>query len=99
MQEELLKFNTRTRDVVKKGVLAFCLVSSVGQRKDLESQSRIATQTFELQALTLNNWVMDTFWRATTICEMETLKKLLTVASLSHNSVDKTQQSIPKCKK
>ena len=55
MQEELLKVNTRTRDVVKKGVLAFCLVSSVGQRKDLESQSRIATQTFELQALTLNN--------------------------------------------
>ena len=55
MQEELLKVNTRTRDVVKKGVFAFCLVSSVGQRKDLESQSRIATQTFELQALTLNN--------------------------------------------
>ena len=48
MEEELLKFNTRTRNVVKKGVLAFCLVSSAGQRKDLESQSRIATQTFEL---------------------------------------------------
>ena len=59
-----IMFVTRMREMLCKEIEkdGFCLVMSVGQRKNSESPRGIAPQTFGFLALMLYHWATETLW-------------------------------------